>query len=672
MIKKWWENYPWRMIQTNLREIDMLDIDANQYVKDLKEFKATVVLINTSGIIASYKTDLPFHYQSPYLKGDNLGTIIDACHEAGIKVLARTDFSKVRRPIYEEHPEWAYISQDGKIVDYNGDIHVCINGEYQQKYAFEIMDETLNKFDLDGIFFNMSGYKVYDYSGNYHGICQCSNCQKRFNEMYGLALPQKRDMDDPIYRKYLVFKRKTLKEMQKKIYDFVEKNHPGICINANFYQRALVRQESNTSVKRSLPSWQYSASDNTKWVTSSYPGMVSSNSTVDFIGFRYRHVAVSPHQQKLRLAQNLANGGGLDYYLIGRIDNHEDRSGFKPVKEMFSYHEENEEEYMNLSSEASIALINPRRKDKIWLKQKEYRGWYRFLAESHYLFDSFTIDAALEINLNKYKTIIIPDIEVIEDKLCEKLDRYVESGGILISAGQSGFRGEDFEERINPPFKSMGIEEVKIVRTDMRPSYFKIKNKISFNHLKDTELIYMDGEYIYAEFRSDVEQVLNLIPPHNFGPPERCYYELVTDKPGFTVNKYGKGKGIFIPWKPGTLFYEQGHTNTIDFFADLMESFVEVESIRGDFSPMIEVTLYKQEEKDSYLLNLVNGSGHFGNSYYKPVKETNLNIDIECKKKVRSLEGLVSGDEYHFVQKEDRLKIEIPEINLFESIKIKF
>ena len=41
-------------------------------------------------------------------------------HKAGIKVIARTDFLKIRRVIYEQHPEWAYVSPEGKIVDYNG------------------------------------------------------------------------------------------------------------------------------------------------------------------------------------------------------------------------------------------------------------------------------------------------------------------------------------------------------------------------------------------------------------------------------------------------------------------------------------------------------------------------------------------------------------------------
>lgn len=187
----WWETYPWRQIQTNLREIDMIDIRAEQVVRDLQAFEATLLMINAAGIIASYPTDLPFHFQSPYLTGDSLAQIIDACHAAGIRVVARTDFSKVRRPIYEMHPEWAYISPAGDVVDYNGDIAVCINGDYQQQYATQIIEECLTKLDFDGIFFNMGGYQTRDYSGNYYGPCQCENCRRRFAEMFGAALPTK-------------------------------------------------------------------------------------------------------------------------------------------------------------------------------------------------------------------------------------------------------------------------------------------------------------------------------------------------------------------------------------------------------------------------------------------------------------------------------------------------
>ncbi len=159
-MSNWWQGYPWRLIQTNLREIDMLDISAEQVVRDMQAFDANILMINAAGIIASYPTDLPFHFQSPYLQGDSLAEIIDACHAADIRVFARTDFSKVRRPIYEANPEWAYVSPAGEIVDYNGDVACCLNGDFQQVYMFKILEELLSTHDFDGIFFNMGGYQT--------------------------------------------------------------------------------------------------------------------------------------------------------------------------------------------------------------------------------------------------------------------------------------------------------------------------------------------------------------------------------------------------------------------------------------------------------------------------------------------------------------------------------
>lgn len=665
-MSDWWEGKSWRFIQTNLREIDMLDIKAEQVVADLQAFEANVLMINAAGIIASYPTDLPFHFQSPFLKGDSLQDIIAVCHKAGIRVMARTDFSKVRRPIYEAHPEWAYISPEGQVVDYNGDVHVCVNGAYQQEYVLRIIEELLSTHEFDGIFFNMAGYQTRDYSGNYYGLCHCDNCRRVFDQMFSLPLPEKEDLDNSLYRKYLVFKRRTLRAHHQKVVQLIRDLRPDICIaNHRESRRGFIRQESNTAVGRALPHWQYSASANTKWAVSNYPTMVSSNTTVDFIDFPYRHVAVSSHQQRLRLAQNLANGGSLDYYLIGRLDNHEDRSGFQGVKELFHYHTANEEAYSNIRSKANVALL-----DGPLANTAEFRGWFRFLVENHHLFDTLLVDAALELAWDKYQAIIIPDLQPISDALRERIDRFVGEGGTLIAVGQSGFRDEDFEPRSRPALKSLGIERVLHVRTDMRSSYFKLDDKQGFERFADTDLVYMDGPYIYAQYAPAARPHLKLIPPHNFGPPERCYYTTVTDHPAFTVHPYGKGQAIYIPWRPGSLFHRQGYLNTMAFCADLLEGVAGLTAVGGNLSPMIEVTLFEKNDTSYQVLNLVNSSGHFGVSFFAPVTMRDLEIVVPCRRRPESVRSLVWGKPRRFEWEDNLLTVHVPRLELFEAIKI--
>lgn len=662
----WWMEKPWRQIQMNLRQIDMVDIRAEQIVADLQAFKANVFMINTAGIIASYPTALPFHTQSNDLQGDSLAQIIDACHAADIRVIARTDFSKVRRPIYEQHPDWAYVSPNGQVIDYNGDIAVCLNGAYQQDAMFAIIAELFTQLPFDGIFFNMSGYQTRDYSGVYYGPCHCLNCQRRFQAMYGLALPVKEDLEDERYRLYTQFKLKTLAEHRAKLYHFISERWPHVAIaSLREFGRGFIRQESNTAIDRPLPHWQYSGSENSKWASSSYPTMLSSNTTVDFIDFPYRHVTVSPHQQQLRLVQGLANGNALDWYLIGRIDNHEDRSGFAPIKEIFHYHAAHEGAYAQLTSKATIALLNGAQAN-----QGEFRGWFRFLVENHFLFDILMEEVALELPWEKYAAIILPDYQPISDRLAARLDQFVASGGRLIASGRSGFRDESYAPRRQPALQALGMAGLESVRTDMRSAYFKLEDKGSFPRFAEIDLIYSGDLYIYASYAASATPQLKLVAPHAFGPPERCYYTQVTDRPGYVVNRYGQGQAIYLPWLPGALFHRQGYPNTTDFIADLLEKVAGLPPVKGKLSPMVEVTHFTRTDGAHDLVHLINGSGHFGNSFFAPVPMRDLQLTIHCERQPQVVKSLVHDQEYAQQWQAGELTITLPTLDLFDAIQL--
>ena len=110
-MSHWWQTTPWRMVQTNLPEQAMADMDAERFAQSLADFGATVVNLNAAGIIASYPTDLEFQPRSQYLTGDSLLDMVNACHRHGIRVIARTDFSRIRREVYEQHRGLSWLCQ---------------------------------------------------------------------------------------------------------------------------------------------------------------------------------------------------------------------------------------------------------------------------------------------------------------------------------------------------------------------------------------------------------------------------------------------------------------------------------------------------------------------------------------------------------------------------------
>ncbi len=662
----WWKNYPWRMIQTNLREIDMLDISAEQFVKDLLDFKANVVLLNAAGIIASYPTELPFHYQSPYLKGDSLQAIVELCHRNGIRVLARTDFSKVRKSLYEEHPEWAFRTKEGQVMEYNGDVQVCINGDYQQKFAFEILREMFDRIPFDGLFCNMGGFQTRDYDFKDYGNCHCENCRRKFRELYGHELPETEDLKDPVYGMYLKFQERILKEYRERVVAFVKSISPELC----FDDEAYARIEAATEYKIRLPHWQYHASSNCRVILGDGSSdIICSNTSVDYIGYSLRHVAVSPALQELRLWQNLTNLGALDYFLISRIDNHLDRSGFQRIKKVFAFHAEHEQSYLGLKSKAEVLLKRTHR----WVASREEKGWIRTLTESHIPFAEILPTEFSKVSLSRYKLLILPDIKSITKEEGLQIDEYVKKGGKVIATGETGLYDPYTGLRESQQLKCLGVREVKGIRKNMLSAMFLIetKDKESFPSFYDTDVIPVGEHLVYNEISNEAESYLKLIPPHSYGPPERCYFTEITQIPGVTKYHYEKGFSVYIPWLPGSFYDLGGHSNTFWFMRDVLQQLCGIKSIAPELHPMVEVSLSGRSNGELFV-QLVNNSGCFGLSFFDPVPMYDCRLRIPSEKEPTAVTSLQTGRSIPYEYQGSDIHLKLEELREYDAISISF
>ncbi|MFM2371507.1 MAG: hypothetical protein RIS85_1229, partial [Pseudomonadota bacterium] len=101
--KRWWQQ-DYRIVQTNLREIDVLE-NPREIARAVREFGGNTIVSNIGGIVSFYPTKLKYQYTNPYLKGDFAAEMIEAAHAEGLAYIGRFDLSKGMKAAYDAHPD---------------------------------------------------------------------------------------------------------------------------------------------------------------------------------------------------------------------------------------------------------------------------------------------------------------------------------------------------------------------------------------------------------------------------------------------------------------------------------------------------------------------------------------------------------------------------------------
>lgn len=676
---EWWLEEPFRLIQTNLREIDAIDFDIEVYVQSVKNMGANTVLINVGGIVANYYTDLEFHYQNPHLTFNMIKEVTERLHKEGIRVIGRFDFSKLNEKYAYKNPDWLYKSIKGETVNYNGQVHTCVNGGYQQEYSLKILNEALSRFPLDGVFFNMIGYQTRDYSHNYHGICQAEACRERFDIWSGgLDLPTKEDRNDPVFRKYLQFKDETKNELFYRIHDLIKSfgNHIAISTythaGTDFYRR---ESNSHAALYNDFVPWEYQSLHNVKSALGSWKNKQVSNAAVHFYGYPARHSADAMDLTERRLVQNMINGAGVDFYCIGRLDNLEDRKVLENVKTVFQFHKKNEKYLHHTVTGNKVLLLHDGQSNN------EYKGILEILVENHVQFDVMehwcinSQDVPREIE--SYELIILPDVSRLSNDEVSRLDNFVRKGGKLLATGFPSTKDEIGNPLNKIRLKSLGVKADYEEFDKIQGTYFRVfpkdKEILKDEVFNSFDIIYCWEKGMHCKPEPGAKGLLGFIPPAMIGPPEKTYYTEVTEQPGLITNSAGKGKTAFITFKIGALYHHKRHYGHAALLMSSIKNLLEYEpEIQTDASPLIEIERQKNPEGKWEWFGLLNHSGQLGNGFNKPLPVQNVSFKFKPQKQIKSIKSLQTGKPISFVFNEDWAEVTLPNLNSFDIIFIEY
>lgn len=665
----WWNRAPFRLIQTNLRETDAaMDVDA--YVKSMVDASANVVLLNVGGIVANYPTKLPYQFRNTYMKGDLVGGLVKKLHEKGIRVIGRFDFSKINETLAAKKPDWLYVGTSGN-VNYNGQVHTCINGGYQQQYSLDILTEAITNYPLDGIFFNMIGYTTADYSGVNYGICQCENCKKRFHDSTGHMLPVKADMSDPVFREYNVFKKTTSDKLFLEIGNHIKKLNPKIIIDS--YVDAgvdMIASESGASLSPEYE-WNYSATDNVKRTLGSYKDRSPSNLLIYFQAIGYRHIGTSPNLAKVWMLENMLQGAPLGFVVVGTLVNYEDRIFIPTLNNLYGFHKSNEKLFTNLQPVSKIALVRG--------VKDEYEGMIKLLTEEHLMFDviepsSIGSDRSPR-KLDDYDAVILGNVSSMDNNVVAALDEYVKNGGKILATGFTSTSDELGKPLNSIRLHSLGVMPSFEVFHQSKSTYLKVsdndKTVLGKDNFKDFTLMMMYSDFLKCTPTGSAQSFLKLVPSTRFGPPEKSYYtsENITNIPGVITNVFGKGKTVFIPWQIGSQYQFKGNYAQRELFVSSLKNLLKIKyDLTTDASPLIEMTRQVNRNGAFEWIGMINHSGQIGGSMREPVNIHNTNIRFKPLHPVKEIKLMRAGTVVSFKQTNDWVELTVPQLYDFEMV----
>jgi hypothetical protein len=637
----WWMVEPIRWLQTNLRETNAA-LKPAQFIDDVANFNANVLMMSAGGITALYPSKVQYHYVSPYMpKGqDTFGEVLREAHARRIRVVSRWDFSKTHKDVFDAHPDWFFKMADGQPAIYNGLYLACINGGWYREKSIEILAEALDRYDVDGCFFNFFSNPATDYSERQLGLCHCDNCERLYRERFHRDVPATPDAD------YRAFLHDAGVSMSLAIRNVVRTKRPKAALLGTSVEIGdIAYGEANTAVRRPLPLWPYSSGDSSNQWRNSYPDKGVVCQGMSFIDFPWRFAVVPQAEVRTRIWQEVSNGGAAAFNLHGTIADQQDRMAIEVAIPAYSWLKDHQEYFVGQTSEARVFLLAPRPGGiGFQISNDAYRGFYRFLSEQHI---PFAAVENLEF-LGKREA----DLIISPGETPAALEAYVQKGGRLIIASPTV-----------PQFEV--ATSIKLWKSP-DGAYFRIRNKAMFPSLKQTDVVFMYGDYLQVQ--TEGSSPITFIPPSMYGPPEFVHIDLKdTEDPGLLMKDIGTGKLAWLPWDIGALYYRQSSEAHSRLLSDLVDNMLpQGRQLKSNAHPLVAITFMQQ--KGRRLMHFVNLSGHADTAYFRPVPMTNIQVSIRGN--FRTGRALRSGQTISIRQNAGYSEFTLPSLEEYELVDL--
>ncbi len=583
----------------------------------------------------------------PELTFDLLGAQLEACKEIDVNapVYISAGFDEKD---WEIHPEWRFKGSDDKAEceEYENETHfhlLCFNTEYLDVLCSQI-EEVMIKYNPCGIFLDIVSPR----------FCYCEKCKKDMKEM-GLDIEKEEDrkkFENIVYDKYTTATNNAVRKHSSTATIF----HNGGHIPKGNYDVI----EANTHLElESLPTggWGYdhfplSAAYVRTLKDTDFLGMTGKfhHSWGEFGGFKH------PNALIYETALSVANGAGCSIgdqmHPLGEMN----MATYNLIGKAYSLVEEKEPWLEDAENVADICVLSA---ESLSGNGKSDIGANRMLLEDNRLYNF--VDGTMDFS--GYKLLVLPDVEITDEKTIEKIKAFAENGGKVIASAKSVIKDNKF-------FLDFGGEFLS--ENEFEPTYF----------VPAFETVNGNTEYIMKckSFRFDAKDceieayVQN--PYFNRTREHFCSHAHAPNNPDEQFPAVViKNNIAYIGWDVFTAYAEHGHLCFKEIFTHVLNKLMGDDfTINVNIPDKAVVTYTRQEKEKRNILHLLFAHTTVRGEDTEVIEDTVPLYNVKCEIKASEKPSKVilepQGKELSFEYAENKVKFIVPEVDIHQMISI--
>ncbi|TBL79104.1 alpha-amylase family protein [Paenibacillus thalictri] len=704
---KMWYQKQLRILQTVLREPDVVDYDARAVVRYMEEIRANCIVVNGGGIVDFFRHDLFSANPNPFMTNEDiLRDLTEACHEKGIKVVVRVDFRGVDKRIYELRPDWFSVTEKGEPIIRENPFHSpifapCYQSTYRNEHAYQFIETLLQRYDIDGIWEN---------AYTQEGICYCKSCSDRYRKEVGKELPRGGEFASPLYDEYRQWKADCVMEHLMDCRNVVKKygEHKAYAaeIFGLYHDRFKTTGHDLYAIKEHfdflvtpLFNAGHEPMNGPSTLIKFLKSLAPDKTPVMLFGHlgtnnQLRYVSSASQETKLWMWEAVSAGGSFwNCVFNGQHPGmtYDQRNALLSA-DVFAYMERHEDlltrqeaaaEVNVLYSRASnAALGNPDRAKDAYLTH--LMGLEQVLNDNHIQYRLLTDDKLSAETLSSAKVLVLANAGCLSDQELELIRNYVRQGGKVIATGETSLRDPDGTPRADYALGDMfGCAYTGIAKdvSQFGYQYVRAAHPLTAG-FEQTKMLANWGQMSLVRLTSEAaEAPVTYVPPIFPQPPERSWlrsYE--TEYPTAIVNRYGQGTSIFFPYGVDRNVWQHGHNDFGQLLINALHMLLDGQVLVSSNAPWsVHLSLNRcGDETGEYIVHAVNTTAAPRRPILRTVPVYDIDIELTLPADEVAEVKLLKGDaelEWSVAEKAPdghlRLRLHLPQIVEYSGIYIR-